>query len=62
MIGMPGKFALFAPALALAGWAIAAAAGVSPDVLRVTGPAVTALASAMHIVEELHMFRVGHGR
>lgn len=48
---------LFAPAVALAAWAIAAAAGVDPDLLRWSGPALTAVGCCAHVVEEVRMIR-----
>lgn len=48
---------LFAPPFALAGWALAAILGADPDLLRWLGPAVTGIACAVHIHEELRIFR-----
>lgn len=43
----------YLPALALFGWAFAAAMGVDHDVLRILGPLLTGLATAFHIREEI---------
>lgn len=48
---------LFAPAVALFGWAIAAALGVEPSVLRIAGPAATGVGCAAHVIEELRLIR-----
>jgi hypothetical protein len=51
------KLRMFAPAIALAFWALANAVGVDPDLVRVMGPGATAVACAVHIREEVRVFR-----
>lgn len=53
---------MFAPVIALALWAAAAALGADPQMLRVVGPAVTAVAFILHITTEITLFKEIKGR
>jgi hypothetical protein len=47
----------YLPVLALLAWTLAAIFGVPPAVLRIAGPGVTCIATAIHIHDQIKGYR-----